>query len=211
MPASKDSRQIPAVGQGRRLPSFGAVQGEYLERLNRFVIVVWVDGKREVAHLPNPGRLLEVLSSSRTIILRRAPKGRKTKWTAVAADLGEFWVSLDSTFPNRAFPFFLGCGVSQSSWNSRLGPRSRSSGLVGPISSLPAARRAYIPWGPAPPRAREIGSRMSKDLDPMPPSIPGSPRLFARPSRRARSFQAVVCSFDGVPLAPCPSLSLALP
>jgi len=87
------------------------VQGKYLERLNRFAIVVWVNGKREVAHLPNPGRLLEVLSPGRTIILRRAPKGRKTKWTAVAADLGEFWVSLDSTLPNRAFPFFLGRGV----------------------------------------------------------------------------------------------------
>jgi len=87
------------------------VRGEYLERLNRFTIAVRVNGKREVAHLPNPGRLVEVLSPGRTIILRQAPKGRKTKWTAVAADLGEFLVSLDSTLPNRVFPIFLSHGV----------------------------------------------------------------------------------------------------
>lgn len=87
------------------------VWGEYLERLNRFAIAVRVEGRREVAHLPNPGRLLEVLSPGRTILLRPAPKGRKTRWTAVAADLGDFLVSLDSTLPNRAFPRFLSQGV----------------------------------------------------------------------------------------------------
>lgn len=95
------------------MPAFfgGLVRGEYLERLNRFAIAVRVEGKREVAHLPNPGRLLEVLAPGRAILLRRAPRGRKTRWTAVAADLGDFLVSLDSTLPNRAFPRFLSRGI----------------------------------------------------------------------------------------------------
>jgi sugar fermentation stimulation protein A len=87
------------------------VWGEYLARLNRFAIAVGVDGQREVAHLPNPGRLLEVLSPGRSVLLRPAPKGRKTRWTAVAAQLGAFLVSLDSTLPNQAFPRFLEDGV----------------------------------------------------------------------------------------------------
>ncbi|MGB9756935.1 MAG: DNA/RNA nuclease SfsA [Candidatus Bipolaricaulaceae bacterium] len=95
------------------MPPFSGdlVWGEYLERLNRFVIAVRVAGKREIAHLPNPGRLLEVLSPGRTVLLRRASGGRRTRWTAVAADLGDFLVSLDSTLPNRAFPRFLSRGI----------------------------------------------------------------------------------------------------
>jgi sugar fermentation stimulation protein A len=104
------------------------VKGEYLERLNRFAIAVRVNGKREVAHLPNPGRLLELLSPGRTIILHRAPKGRKTRWTAVAVDLGEFLVSLDSTLPNRAFPLFLSGGIFPELLGFRIGAKEPKLG-----------------------------------------------------------------------------------
>lgn len=83
----------------------------FLRRLNRFAVLVRVEGKEEVAHLPNPGRLLEVLEPGRTLLLRPANEGRRTRWTAVAADLGPFLVSLDSTLPNRAFPRFLERGI----------------------------------------------------------------------------------------------------
>ncbi|MBC7222334.1 DNA/RNA nuclease SfsA [Candidatus Bipolaricaulota bacterium] len=87
------------------------VRAEFLTRLNRFAILVRVEGKEEAAHLPNPGRLLEVLTPGREVLLRPGKKGRRTRWTAVAADLGPFLVSLDSTLPNRAFPRFLALGI----------------------------------------------------------------------------------------------------
>ncbi len=87
------------------------VRAEFLSRLNRFSLLVRVEGKEEVAHLPNPGRLSDVLVPGREILLRLGGKGRRTSWTAVAADLGPFLVSLDSTLPNRAFPRFLAGGI----------------------------------------------------------------------------------------------------
>lgn len=85
------------------------VWGEFLGRPDRFSVWVQVNGRRELAHLPNPGRLAEVLVPGRPILLRPA-QGRKTRWTAVGADLGAFLVSLDSTLPNRAFPRLLAEG-----------------------------------------------------------------------------------------------------
>ncbi len=88
-----------------------ALWGTFLRRRNRFVVEVELDGRVVRAHLPNPGRLQEVLDPGRRILLRPAPPGRRTAWTAVGADLGPFLVSLDATLPNRAFPSFLERGT----------------------------------------------------------------------------------------------------
>ncbi|MCS7217029.1 MAG: DNA/RNA nuclease SfsA [Candidatus Bipolaricaulota bacterium] len=87
------------------------VWAEFLARPNRFTLVVRVGRRRALAHLPNPGRLAEVLSPGRRLLLRPAPPGRRTAFTAVGADLGPFLVSLDSTLPNRLFPRFLAQGA----------------------------------------------------------------------------------------------------
>lgn len=86
--------------------------GSFIERPNRFAIWVEVDGKRELAHLPNPGRLTEILTPKRKILLRRARgEERKTRWTAIGADLSGMLVSIDSTLPNRFFPEALASGA----------------------------------------------------------------------------------------------------
>jgi len=75
---------------------------------------VWVEvnGKGELAHLPNPGRLREILVPGRRLLLRPAGNGsRKTRWTAVGADLSGMLVSLDSTLPNRFVPGALAAGA----------------------------------------------------------------------------------------------------
>ena len=101
-----------------------AVWGEFLERPNRFSLWVKVNGRRELAHLPNPGRLLEVLSPGRRILLRPARGAhRRTRYTAVGADLGGMLVSLDSTLPNRFFP------------------RALAQGLIPPLAGWSLARR----------------------------------------------------------------------
>lgn len=56
------------------------------------------------AHLPDPGRLEELLLEGRRMRLRpAAAPGRKTDWTAVLVESpgGEGWVSIDTTLPNR--------------------------------------------------------------------------------------------------------------
>lgn len=85
--------------------------GEFRARPNRFTLVVALSGGEVRAHLPNPGRLAELLSPGRRILLRPASQKRKTPFTAVGVDLGSFLVSLDSTLPNRMFPRFLAQGA----------------------------------------------------------------------------------------------------
>ncbi|MGY4707737.1 DNA/RNA nuclease SfsA [Candidatus Bipolaricaulota sp. J31] len=88
------------------------VWGEFIARPNRFAVWAEVNGQRELAHLPNPGRLREILTPGRKILLREAPGAkRKTRWTAIGADLDGILVSLDSTLPNRFFPEALESGA----------------------------------------------------------------------------------------------------
>ncbi|NOX44289.1 MAG: DNA/RNA nuclease SfsA [Caldiserica bacterium] len=90
----------------------GNAWGRFIARPNRFAVWVEVDGTRELAHLPNPGRLREILTPGRMILLRGAASGkRKTRWTAIGADLSGMLVSLDSTLPNRFFPEALAAGA----------------------------------------------------------------------------------------------------
>ncbi|MGC9529013.1 MAG: DNA/RNA nuclease SfsA [Candidatus Bipolaricaulaceae bacterium] len=90
----------------------GRLWGAFLGRASRFSIWAWVDGREELAHLPNPGRLPQILTPGRQLLLRAAAgAGRKTRFTAVGACLAGTLVSLDSTLPNRFFPHALGRGL----------------------------------------------------------------------------------------------------
>jgi len=62
------------------------IKGVFLRRRNRFVIECDVKGRTAPAHLPNPGRLWELLLPGREILLRRnaADSGRSTPYTAMA-------------------------------------------------------------------------------------------------------------------------------
>ncbi len=62
------------------------------------------DGREVEAHLPDPGRLLELLVPGRRVWLRPASGAtRRTRWSAVLVDAPEEGglVSLDTTLPNR--------------------------------------------------------------------------------------------------------------
>ncbi|QQK79369.1 DNA/RNA nuclease SfsA [Salicibibacter cibi] len=77
----------------------------FIDRPNRFIIrAKKEDGKTVIAHLPDPGRLIELLIPGREIWVRYVdnPK-RKTQWSAVLCESEDacVYVSLDTTFPNR--------------------------------------------------------------------------------------------------------------
>jgi sugar fermentation stimulation protein A len=60
-------------------------EGVFLKRLNRFVVECLIDGKKELAHLPNPGRLWELLfSGSKILLYKSISKERNLKYTVAA-------------------------------------------------------------------------------------------------------------------------------
>ena len=74
----------------------------FLERPNRFLAIVDVEGRRVEAHLPDPGRLKELLVPGRRVWVRPARgEGRRTAFTLALAEAptGEL-VSLVTTLPN---------------------------------------------------------------------------------------------------------------
>lgn len=75
-----------------------------LERPNRFLGIAGIEGKAHRIHIPDPGRLGELLYSGARILLKHSGRGggRKTAWTlmAAAAPVGGEWV-LTNTFLHR--------------------------------------------------------------------------------------------------------------
>lgn len=80
----------------------------FVDRPNRFVVLCRLeddpaDGPVE-AHLPDPGRLRELLVPGARLWLRPARRpGRRTRWSAALVETGadRVLVSLDTTLPNR--------------------------------------------------------------------------------------------------------------
>ena len=84
----------------------------FLRRLNRFVIECNLDGQTVVAHLPNPGRLWELLLPNVTILLvkNRLSPLRTTSYTAVAVIRDGVPVLLHTQMTNTVVQFLLGQG-----------------------------------------------------------------------------------------------------
>ncbi|WP_017728750.1 DNA/RNA nuclease SfsA [Halalkalibacterium ligniniphilum] len=80
-------------------------RGIFIDRPNRFIVEVKLEHDEVVtAHLPDPGRLIELLVPGCSIWVRYVDdEKRKTKWSVVLCETqsGEGYVSLDTTLPNR--------------------------------------------------------------------------------------------------------------
>lgn len=87
-------------------------EAAFKERLNRFLVRVERHGRQHLCHLPNPGRLHELLAEAAPVLLRRrARRGRKTAYDMVAVRKGAVWVSVDTRLPNRAVGEWLAEGT----------------------------------------------------------------------------------------------------
>ena len=77
------------------------VEGIFLERPNRYLACVEIDGKETLAHVPDPGRLPGLLLTNRKIRLIHQPSDkRKTDYTLVLVRHGSIWVSVFPAFAN---------------------------------------------------------------------------------------------------------------
>lgn len=79
------------------------IKGKFIERPNRFITIVEVDGQIVRSHLPDPGRLKELLIPGAELRIRPAPKSskRKTKYSTVMVKHKGQLISLVSALPNR--------------------------------------------------------------------------------------------------------------
>lgn len=76
--------------------------GTFLNRDNRFIAEVEVNGAIEKVHVPNTGRLVQILRTGVKVQLRKSDNlKRKTKYSLTAAKKGEHWINIDSQLPNN--------------------------------------------------------------------------------------------------------------
>lgn len=90
-------------------------RGVFLERLNRFVARVEIDGREERVHVKNTGRCAELLVPGYEVYLEKSnAPGRKTAYDLVAVEKrvgdGTRLVNMDSMAPNRAAADWLAAG-----------------------------------------------------------------------------------------------------
>jgi sugar fermentation stimulation protein A len=94
------------------------VDGIFLERPNRYLAKVTIEGAEVFAHVPDPGRLPGLMIPGRTVRLVHNPgPKRKTDYTLVLVRHEAIWVSVYPVFANalvkeafetRSLPFLTG-------------------------------------------------------------------------------------------------------
>lgn len=88
---------------------------KFIERPNRFIAIVDLDGKRETVHVKNTGRCKELLLPGVKVVLTEGSNpNRKTRYDLIAVwkrNLG--WVNIDSQVPNVVVKEWLESGKSR--------------------------------------------------------------------------------------------------
>ncbi|NLC66752.1 MAG: DNA/RNA nuclease SfsA [Clostridium sp.] len=78
------------------------VIGKFLERPNRFIAYVDLDGKKVKCHVPNTGRIKEILVPGAEVVLRVEDNpNRKTKFSLIAGYKEGRLINIDSQIPNK--------------------------------------------------------------------------------------------------------------
>jgi sugar fermentation stimulation protein A len=78
------------------------IEAKLLERPNRFLGVVDIDGGEELCFIPNPGRMHELMvHGARVYLLEKRGEHRKTRYDMMLVDYGGVMVGVDSRLPNR--------------------------------------------------------------------------------------------------------------
>lgn len=84
------------------------VKGNFLERPNRFIAKVLVNGEVETVHVKNTGRCRELLVPNATVYLEHWDTDRrKTKYDLIAVEKGKRLINMDSQAPNKVAAEYL--------------------------------------------------------------------------------------------------------
>lgn len=89
---------------------FNIIRAEFLQRLNRFVAQVRINGAVHTVHVKNTGRCRELLVPGATVYLEKADSaGRKTQYDLIAVEKQRggsrepLLVNMDAQAPNKVF------------------------------------------------------------------------------------------------------------
>lgn len=85
--------------------------GKFLERPNRFIAYVELDGKKETVHVKNTGRCAELLVPGATVYVQEAGNAnRRTKWDLIGVEKENRMINMDSQIPNAVVKEWLESG-----------------------------------------------------------------------------------------------------
>lgn len=80
------------------------VPGRFIDRPNRFIAHVEIDGQVQTVHVKNTGRCRELLVPGATVYLQHSDDpNRKTAWDLIAVEKGERLINMDAQAPNKVF------------------------------------------------------------------------------------------------------------
>ncbi len=86
-------------------------KGVFIDRPNRFIAHVRIDGFIETVHVKNTGRCAELLKEGTVVYVQDSMNpGRKTRWDLIAVEKGCRMVNMDSQVPNKAVKEWLEAG-----------------------------------------------------------------------------------------------------
>ena len=87
------------------------VEACFLNRPNRFIANILVDGEEKVCHVKNTGRCKELLQENATVYVQQfdSPR-RKTAYDLIAVQKGQRLINMDSVAPNKVFGEYLAAG-----------------------------------------------------------------------------------------------------
>lgn len=79
-------------------------KAKFINRPNRFIANIEIDGKAEGCHVKNTGRCKELLIKDSNLFVQKSdnPK-RKTKYSLISVYKGHRLINIDSQVPNKVF------------------------------------------------------------------------------------------------------------
>ena len=84
------------------------VEGRFIQRPNRFIAHVELNGEPVVCHVKNTGRCRELLIPGARVLLQRAENpARKTAYDLISVWKGERLINMDAAAPNAVFAQWL--------------------------------------------------------------------------------------------------------
>lgn len=84
------------------------IKGTFINRPNRFVAKVIIDGKETACHVKNTGRCHELLKEGAEVFLEKSDNpDRKYQYSLITVRKGERLVNMDSQAPNKAVGEFF--------------------------------------------------------------------------------------------------------
>lgn len=87
------------------------VLGHFIDRPNRFIAHVEIDGQVQTVHVKNTGRCRELLVPGATVYVQHSDDpSRKTAWDLIAVEKGQRLINMDAQAPNRVFGEWVQAG-----------------------------------------------------------------------------------------------------